>query len=130
MKQTKLYILTIGLLLGALLLTACSSDALPGDDGGIKEVSRTDSCYINLKIVNDVQAKTRGTNVGTAEENAIYDGILVILEGNGESSSTLKKAVIIDQLINNPGFTTDKTIDIIQRLPIGTHPYPTTGSCT
>lgn len=127
MKQTKLYILTISLLLGALLLTACSSDALPGDDSGIKEVSRTDSCYINLRIVNDVQAKTRGTDVGTAEENAIYDGILVILEGNGESSSTLKKAVIIDQLINNPGFTTDKTIDIIQRLPIGTHPYPTTG---
>ena len=108
-------------------MTACSSDALPGEDSGINEVSRTDSSFINLRIVNDVQAKTRGTDVGTAEENAIYDGILVILEGNGESSSTLKKAVIIDQLINNPGFTTDKTIDIIQRLPIGTHPYPTTG---
>lgn len=128
MKQTKLYILTIGLLLGALLLTACSSDVLPGDDGGIKEVSRTDSCYINLQIVNNSQAKTRAVEPATSEENAVYDGILAIFAGTSESTATLKSAVAIDQLLNN---STDgsgvgnngASINVIQRLPISTYSY-------
>lgn len=128
MKQTKLYILTIGLLLGALLLTACSSDALPGDDSGIKEVSCTDSCYINLQIVNNSQAKTRAVEAATSEENAVYDGILAIFAGTSESTATLKSAVAIDQLLNNStdgsGVGNNGTsINVIQQLPISTYSY-------
>lgn len=130
MRQTKLYILTIGLLLGALLLTACSSDALPGDDSGIKEVSRTDSCYINLRIVNTSQARTRTREVeaATSEENAIYDGILCIFEGASESAATLKSAVAIDQLLNNrtngSGVGNNGTsVNVIQQLPLSTYSY-------
>ena len=130
MKQTKLYILTIGLLLGALLLTACSSDALPGDDGGIKEVSRTDSCYINLRIVNTSQARTRtrAVEAATSAENAIYDGILCIFEGTSESAATLKSAVAIDQLLNNStddsGVGNNGTsVNVIQQLPLSTYSY-------
>lgn len=128
MKQTKLYILTIGLLLGALLLTACSSDVLPGDDSGIKEVSRTDSCYINLQIVNNSQPKTRTVEAATSAENAVYDGILAIFAGANESEATLKSAVAIDQLLNN---STDgsgvgnngASFNVIQQLPISTYSY-------
>ena len=130
MKQTKLYILTIGLLLGALLLTACSSDALPGDDGGIKEVCRTDSCYINLRIVNTSQARTRtrAVEAATSAENAIYDGILCIFEGTSESAATLKRAVAIDQLLNNStddsGVGNNGTsVNVIQQLPLSTYSY-------
>ena len=130
MKQTKLYILTIGLLLGALLLTACSSDVLPGDDGGIKEVSRTDSCYINLRIVNTSQARTRtrAVEAATSAENAIYDGILCIFEGTSESAATLKSAVAIDQLLNNSnddsGVGNNGTsVNVIQQLPLSTYSY-------
>lgn len=130
MKQTKLYILTIGLLLGALLLTACSSDALPGDDGGIKEVCRTDSCYINLRIVNTSQARTRtrAVEAATSAENAIYDGILCIFEGTSESAATLKSAVAIDQLLNNStddsGVGNNGTsVNVIQQLPLSTYSY-------
>lgn len=123
MKQTKLYILTIGLLLGAMLLAACQSDALPGEDNSIEEVSRTDSCYINLRIVNTSQAKTRATETATSAENAIYDGILCIFQGESEATATLKGAVVIDQLINN-GTTNGVSVNITQRLA-GTHPYGT-----
>ena len=128
MRQTKLYILTIGLLVGALLLTACSSDALPGDDSGIKEVSRTDSCYINLQIVNNSQTKTRAVEAATSEENAVYDGILAIFAGANESEATLKSAVTIDQLLNNStdglGNSNNSTsINVIQQLPISTYSY-------
>ena len=128
MKQTKLYILTIGLLLGALLLTACSSDVLPGDDGGIKEVCRTDSCYINLQIVNNSQTKTRAVEPATPEENAVYDGILAIFAGTGESTATLKSAVAIDQLLNNStdnlgNINNGTSINVIQQLSISTYSY-------
>ena len=128
MKQTKLYILTIGLLLGALLLTACSSDVLPGDDSGIKEVSRTDSCYINLQIVNNSQTKTRAVEPATPEENAVYDGILAIFAGTGESTATLKSAVAIDQLLNNStdnlgNINNGTSINVIQQLSISTYSY-------
>lgn len=128
MKQTKLYIWTIGLLLGALLLTACSSDALPGDDSGIKEISCTDSCYINLQIVNNSQAKTRAVEAATSEENAVYDGILAIFAGTSESTATLKSAVAIDQLLNNStdgsGVGNNGTsVNVIQQLPLSTYSY-------
>lgn len=129
MKQTKLYILTIGLLLGAMFLAACQSDAMPGDDGGIKEVCRTDSCYINLQIVNNSQAKTRAVEAATSEENAVYDGILAIFAGTSESAATLKSAVAIDQLLNNStddsGVGNNGTsVNVIQKLPLSTY------SCT
>ncbi len=120
MKRS-LYILTIGLLLGVLLLTACQRDVLPSElPGSIRPVaSSTDSSYINLEIVNG--STTNTTRATEAEENAIYDGILCIFEGSDEATATLKTATIIDQLINNPGASSN--INITQRLATGTHAY-------
>lgn len=129
MKQTKLYIWTIGLLLGAMLLTACQREALLEEVGGSQTmVNGTDSCFINLQIINSSRNQTRAveTEPATDEENAIYDGILAVFRGNSESTAVLESAVVIDQLINNPGSST--SIDITQRLPIGTHPYPGSGN--
>jgi hypothetical protein len=114
--NANLYILTIGMLLGGVLLTACQSDVPteePSDMGGIC----SDSCYINLQIVNTPIHKTRSS---IAEENTIYDGILCIFEGISESTATLKTAVAIDQFINNPDNST--SVNITQRLA-GTHSY-------
>lgn len=124
----RIYILTMGLLAGVLLLTACQNDALPAEmaEGTAMPVAgSTDGTYLNLRIVNGVETVTRATTTGTTAENTIYDGILVIFKGNGESTATLQSAVAIDQLINNPGTST--SVDVIQRLPEGTHPYPATG---
>ena len=113
-----------------MLLTACSSDALPGEQegGAAKVVSSTDSCYINLRIVGNSQAKTRAPESATAVENAVYDGIICIFEGATETTATLKTATVIDQLINNPGSvaTSPQTyidLPVTQRLATGTHAY-------
>ena len=116
-----------------LFLAACQSDALPGDDlgGGKQTVAPSDSSYINLRIVNNQMPMTRATEAATAEENAVYDGILAVFRGNSESTAVLESAVVIDQLINNPGsyiIDIENGIDITQRLPIGTHPYPDSGN--
>lgn len=118
--KNSLYILTLGLLLGILFLTACQSGDLSNEDSGLPVVSRTDSCYLNLQIVDNTKPTTRATIAATAAENAVYDGILAIFEGNGESAATLKSAVVIDQLINNPG--NSSSITVTQRLA-GTHNY-------
>ena len=122
MRCSRLQIWPVWLLLGALLLTACQSDVLPDDlKGGDKDaVCHVDSSYINLHIVNSRTAMTRATEAATAQENAVYDGILCIFEGNDESTATLRSAVVIDQLINNPG--NSSSVNITQRL-VGTHPY-------
>lgn len=121
MKRS-LYILTLGLLLG-VLLTACQNDALSEDVGGGQPVvSGTDDCFLNLQIVNSSSNITRAT---TTDENAIYDGFLVFFVGDGETTAQLKSAVVIDQLINNPGFYS--SIDIVQKLPINLRQYPTNG---
>ena len=124
--KNSLYILTLGLLLGTLFLTACQSDALPNEDNGKPVVSCTDSCYLNLQIVNNTKPTTRATIAATAAENAVYDGILCIFEGPDEVTATLKTAVAIDQLIKNPGSTDNpQTMNITQRLAYGTHSYVT-----
>jgi hypothetical protein len=118
-----LYILTLGLLLGTLFLTACQSDALPYEDNGQPLVCGTDSCYLNLQIVDNTKPTTRATIAATNAENAVFDGILCIFEGSDEATATLKTAVAIDQLIKNPGSTNDpQTMNITQRLA-GTHHY-------
>ena len=122
----KLYIWPVWLLLGALLFAACQNDTLPEERSGGVMVSRTDSCYINLRIVGNSQAKTRATFSDQAmpAENAVYDGILCIFEGEDETSATLKTAVVIDQLIDNPGSTASShDLSITQRLADGTHNY-------
>lgn len=105
-----------------ITLAGCSADALSEEtpDNGTVEALSNES-YINLRIVNNSQPQTRTTEAATAAENAIYDGILCIFEGANESTATLKTAVVIDQLINNPGNST--SINITQRLATGTHPY-------
>ena len=124
--KNSLYILTLGLLLGILFLTACQSGDLSNEDSGLPVVSRTDSCYLNLQIVDNTKPTTRATIAATAAENAVYDGILCIFEGPNETTATLKTAVAIDQLIKNPGSTNDpQTMNITQRLAYGTHPYVT-----
>lgn len=105
-----------------ITLAGCSADALSEgtpDKGTVEALSN--ESYINLRIVNNSQPQTRTTEAATAAENAIYDGILCIFEGANESTATLKTAVVIDQLINNPGNST--SINITQRLATGTHPY-------
>lgn len=107
-----------------MFLAACQSDALPGEDlgGGKPIVARSDSSYINLRIVGNSQAITRATfsDYATAAENAVYDGILCIFEGTDEASATLKTAVYIDQLINNPGSEDiPQELNLTQHLPIG-----------
>ena len=125
MKRYRLHIWPVWLLLGMMFLAACQSDALPGENsgGGQQMTSRSDSSYINLRIVNSNATMTRSTEIeaATAAENAVYDGILCIFEGADESSATLKTAVVIDQLINNPG--NSASFNITQRLATGTHAY-------
>lgn len=127
MKHCRQQIWSLWLLLGVLLLTACQYDVLPDElEGGDKVVAgHTDSCYMNLHIVNNSAALTRATEAGTAKENAIYDGILCIFEGSDEASAALKTAVVIDQLINNPAASGTPALDITQRLAMGTHAYGT-----
>lgn len=129
MKQHRLLIWPIWLLLGILFLVACQSDALLEEKGRSQTVvNGTDSCFINLQIINSSQNQTRAgeTEAASVEENTVYDGILAVFRGNSESTAVLESAVVIDQLINNPGSAT--SIDVTQRLPIGTHPYPLSGS--
>ena len=128
MKRYRLHIWPVWLLLGMMFLTACQSDVLPEEDlgGGKPIVALSDSSYINLRIVGNSQAKTRATfsDQATAAENAVYDGILCIFDGENEASATLKTAVAIDQLINNPGSTANsQDLSITQRLADGTHNY-------
>ncbi len=93
-------------------------------------MSRSDSSYINLRIVGNSQAMTRADatfeDYATAAENAVYDGILCIFEGESESEAALKSAVYIDPLLNNPGSGTNSTdIVITQHIPIGKQHDPT-----
>lgn len=113
-----------------IFLAACQSDVLPGEDlgGGKPIVARSDSSYINLRIVGNSQAITRATfsDQATATENAVYDGILCIFEGTDEASATLKNAVAIDQLINNPGSeASSQELNVTQHLSIGKLPAVT-----
>ena len=93
MKRTKRHIQILSLLT-ALLLTACYDfdryENVAAGEQPVSHDSSVDSSYINLHIVNNATT-TRAT---AAEENAIYDGILAIFEGNGESAATLKSAVV------------------------------------
>lgn len=136
--RKSLYILPLYLLSVVMLLTACTGadDYLPEaaeQPSQIELLANADSLYLNLQIVSNSFPSTRATEAGSSEENAIYDGILCVFEGNGETAATLKSAVVIDQLINNPNeprktiLSESSSIDIIQRLPIGTHAYPTDG---
>lgn len=120
-----------------LLLTACTDyDALlptkAEEPSQAERLANADSLFLNLSIVSNSNV-TRAAEVGTSAENAIYDGILCIFEGNGETNAVLKSATVIDQLINNPNeprptiLSSSSSIDIVQRLPIGTHPYPNDG---
>lgn len=110
-----------------MILAGCNNDALSEEtpDNGTGEAMTSES-YINLHIVNTAAMTTRATEAATAAENAIYDGILVFFVGNGETVARLKSAVVIDQLINNPGTTA--SVDVVQRTPLSLHPYPTSGS--
>ena len=120
------HIWPVWLLLGMLFLAACQNDALPEDSGGGKGGAVSAERYINLRIVGNSQAKTRATfsDLATSAENTVYDGILCIFEGENEASATLKTAVAIDQLINNPGSTANsQNLSITQRLADGTHNY-------
>ena len=124
MKRYRLHIWPVWLLFGMIFLAACQSDALPEDTGSGKGGAVSAERYINLRIVGNSQAKTRATfsDEATAAENAVYDGILCIFEGENETSATLKTAVAIDQLINNPGSTANsQDLSITQRLADGTH---------
>ena len=130
MKRYRLLIWPIWLLLGMMFLAACQSDALPEEEkgGGKQVVSYGDSSYINLRIVGNSQAITRATfsDLATAGENAVYDGILCIFEGTDEASATLKTAVYIDQLINNPGSeASSQELNVTQHLSIGKLPIGT-----
>ncbi len=119
-----MYILTIWMLLGALLLTACQTEDLSVEQSGRQAlVSMNDSCYVNLHLVSRTPT-TRAAIAATAEENAVYDGILCIFEGTDATTATLKTATVIDQLISNPG-TAGTSVDVLvtQRLATGTHAY-------
>ena len=122
MKRYRLYIWTTCLLAVILLMTACSADGLTATEPQPAQESVRTARYINLRIVNGSSQPTRASE---QEENAVYDGILAIFEGADESSATLKSAVVIDQLINNPG--TGTSISITQRLsPLTSHLSPLT----
>ena len=120
------------LLLAVLLLTACTDydgyDYKEVESSKAERLAHADSLYLNLSIVSNTHI-TRATEVGTAEENAVYDGILCIFEGDDAATATLKTATVIDQLISNPyepqpqasGSAT--AINITQRLSTGTHHY-------
>lgn len=121
MKRYRLYIWTTCLLAVILLMTACSADGLTATEPQPAQESVRTARYINLRIVNGSSQPTRASE---QEENAVYDGILAIFEGADESSATLKSAVVIDQLINNPG--TGTSISITQRLAATHRPTPIT----
>ena len=122
MKRYSTYITCLWLTIGVLLLSACSADVQEAAVV-VTPTAEADSCYINLRIENNT-GMTRATEAATAAENAIYDGILCIFEGTDEATATLKTAVAIDQLIQNPGTTNDpQTVNITQRLATGTHAY-------
>ena len=129
----KANILTGCLLLGLLLLTACYDydrilDQAPEQQSKEERLANADSLYLNLSITNTTGV-TRATEVGTADENAIYDGILCIFEGADAATATLKTATAIDQLIYNPNEPRNvaggsaASISITQRLAEGTHAY-------
>ena len=129
--------MTLCLLSALILLTACNMD-----DGILSDcaqnpslaerLANADSLFLNLSIVSSTQT-TRAFEDGSPAENAVYDGILAIFEGNSETNATLKNATVIDQLINNPNeprptiLSSSSSIDVVQRLPIGTHAYPSSG---
>lgn len=100
-----------------LMMTACTADGLQDEKKPVQEPVRT-ADYVNLRIVSSSSQLTRAT---AQQENAVYDGILAVFEGSAATSATLKTAVVIDQLINNPG--SGSYIDVTQRLAPGTHPY-------
>lgn len=119
-----LYIAIVGLLTAWMLLAGCSADGLQeeGQQGGsIPTGLCSEPYYVNLHIVNST-AVTRATEAATSAENAIYDGILCIFEGESESTATLRTATVIDQLINNSASNT-ASVDVTQRLAQGTHAY-------
>lgn len=125
MKRYRLYIMAGWLMAWVMTLAGCSADALSEEtpDKGTGEAMSGES-YINLHIVNNSQPQTRTTIAATREENAIYDGILCIFEGSNEATATLKTAVVIDQLINNPGLeASSQSLNVTQRLATDTHPY-------
>ena len=129
MQRYSTYLTCLWLTIGALLLSACARDLWEPDNvpGGSAAGTGQDSCYVNLCIVGNTP--TRATE---AEENAIYDGILAIFEGTDAATATLKRAVVIDQLINNPHEITPTTtgttaINITQSLsPLTSHLSPLT----
>lgn len=126
----KVNILACCLLLGALLLTACYNyDGYDNKEVGLSQAERlanADSLFLNLSIVSN---STPATRASEAEENAIYDGILCIFEGDNATTATLKTATVIDQLVYNPNEPrtvaggSAAEINITQRLANGTHAY-------
>lgn len=129
--------MTLCLLSALILLTACNKDDGILSDSAqnpslAERLANADSLFLNLSIVSSTHI-TRALEDGSPAENAIYDGILAIFEGNSETNATLKNATVIDQLISNPNeprstiLSSSSSIDIVQRLPIGTHAYPSSG---
>ena len=128
--KRKANILACCLLLGALLLTACHDyDGYDYKEIGLSQAERlanADSLFLNLSIVSNSTSVTRASET---EENAIYDGILCIFEGDDAATATLRTATVIDQLVYNPneprtvagGSAT--SINITQRLVNSTHAY-------
>lgn len=126
----KANILACCLLLGALLLTACHDyDGYDNKEIGLSQAERlanADSLFLNLSIVGNSTSVTRASET---EENAIYDGILCIFEGDDAATATLRTATVIDQLVYNPNEPrtvaggSAASINITQRLANGTHAY-------
>ena len=98
-----------------LLLASCSGDAALDT---VMRSTAPDGGYVNLHLVSSPSAVTRASE---QEERAVYDGVLAVFEGTSAVTATLKSAVVIDQLVNNPG--TGYAVNVTQRLPVGTHPY-------
>ena len=92
-----------------------------------ERLANADSIFLNLSIVNN-SIVTRGTEDGSSQENAVYDGVLCIFEGDDATTATLRSAVAIDQLIYNPyeprtvASGSAASINITQRLA-NTHAY-------
>ena len=129
MRSVKVNIHILCLLLAVVLLLTSCSDGSQFDESPVlpplpaSQQSNADSLYLHLQIVNSTQPVMRAAVAATKEENAVYDGILAIFEGTSESTATLRSAVVIDQLINNPGSTDHpETVSVIQRLPIQNYP--------
>ena len=125
-------ILTLCLLLAMSMLTACNKDdGLMLEDARelspAERLANADSIFLNLSIVNN-SIVTRGTEDGSSQENAVYDGVLCIFEGDDATTATLRSAVAIDQLIYNPyeprtvASGSAASINITQRLA-NTHAY-------